>query len=372
MTNPALNRRNPTVLVIDDDAHNLAIVSEYLEELRYSVLVAEDGESGIQRAEYAQPDLVLLDVLMPGIDGFETCRRLNASQKTSGIPVIFMTALADEEHKAAGFEAGGVDYVTKPFHRKELLARVRAHLALLRTRQALELAQQDLERKVSERTLQLETSLREQETLLRELYHRTKNNMQVIISLLDLQAARIQNPRVIEIFNDTKSRIRSMAIVHEKLYRSRDLSKVDLKGYIEELALPILRTYQPERREISLKLDVEDIGLSINVVTPLGLILNELISNSMKYAFPDSLGGEIQIRVHRVEDREIELVYSDNGIGLPPGFDIRKARSLGMKLVHSLATIQLQGQFLVHSEPGRGVEFILRFKAIEERKILAA
>src|SRR5512136_1632578 len=118
------------VLIIDDDPNNLDIVSGYLKECHHTVLFAEDGESGLTRADYARPDLILLDIMMPGIDGFETCRRLKEMESTRDIPVIFMTALAETEHKVRGFEAGGVDYVTKPIQREEVVARAGVHLRI--------------------------------------------------------------------------------------------------------------------------------------------------------------------------------------------------------------------------------------------------
>jgi DNA-binding response OmpR family regulator len=118
------------ILTVDDDPNNLAVVMDCLTECNYTILVAEDGESAIARADYARPDLILLDVMMPGIDGYETCRRLKAQKSTRETPVIFMTALAETGHKVKGLEAGGVDYITKPFQREELLARIAVHLQL--------------------------------------------------------------------------------------------------------------------------------------------------------------------------------------------------------------------------------------------------
>ncbi|MBJ6725013.1 ATP-binding response regulator [Geomesophilobacter sediminis] len=151
------NGREPVVLVIDDDPNNLAIITNLLEELHFTVLAAEDGESGLARAEYARPDLILLDIMMPGIDGFETCRRLKAQPATQDIPVICMTALAETEHKVRGFTAGAVDYITKPFQREEVLARVGVHLRLRGLTLELTEANRSLERRVAERTADLET-----------------------------------------------------------------------------------------------------------------------------------------------------------------------------------------------------------------------
>ncbi|MBT0664200.1 response regulator [Geobacter pelophilus] len=148
-------KEKQVILTVDDDPNNLAVVMDCLTECNYTILVAEDGESAIARADYAKPDLILLDVMMPGIDGFETCRRLKAQRSTREIPVIFMTALAETGHKVKGLEAGGVDYITKPFHREELLARIAVHLQLRELTSRLSEANETLEKKVYERTLDL-------------------------------------------------------------------------------------------------------------------------------------------------------------------------------------------------------------------------
>lgn len=147
--------RAPIILIIDDDPNNMAIVTDYLSECDYTVLVAEDGESGISRAEYAKPDLILMDVMMPGIDGFETCRRLQDRECTRDIPVIFMTALAETEHKVRGFDTGAVDFITKPFQREEVLARVSVHLRIRDLTTRLQEANGSLEKRVEERTAEL-------------------------------------------------------------------------------------------------------------------------------------------------------------------------------------------------------------------------
>ena len=155
---PGSMQHQPAVLIIDDDSNNLAIVSAALEEYSYTIFVAEDGESGISRALLTRPDLILLDVLMPGIDGFETCRRLKSMEGTRDIPVIFMTALAETEQKIKGFAAGAVDYITKPLQREEVLARVGVHLRIRSLAKELQDANESLEKRVEERTLTLATT----------------------------------------------------------------------------------------------------------------------------------------------------------------------------------------------------------------------
>ena len=147
--------RKLVILTVDDDPNNLSVLRDCLAECDYTVLVAEDGESAVLRADYARPDLILLDIMMPGIDGYETCRRLKARESTREIPVIFMTALAEIGHKVKGLEAGGVDYITKPFQREELLARISVHLQISELTRRLQDANENLERRIVERTMDL-------------------------------------------------------------------------------------------------------------------------------------------------------------------------------------------------------------------------
>lgn len=143
-----MTEEKDTILIVDDSPTNLDVLFDYLRDSGFKVLVAEDGEGALQRAGYAQPDIILLDVLMPGLDGFETCRRLKGNEETKDIPVIFMTALSDTVDKLKGFEAGAVDYVTKPVEVAEVLARVRTHLTLRNLQKQLQIVNDTLTEKV--------------------------------------------------------------------------------------------------------------------------------------------------------------------------------------------------------------------------------
>lgn len=164
------NRRH-TILIIDDDPNNLAIVADYLESNKFTMLAAEDGESGLDRAIYARPDLILLDVMMPGSDGYETCEKLKAMEETRDIPVIFMTALSETGYKLKGFESGAVDYITKPFEREELLARVGVHLRIRELTNRLAEANESLEKRVMERTAELASANRQLREEINERMH---------------------------------------------------------------------------------------------------------------------------------------------------------------------------------------------------------
>jgi DNA-binding NtrC family response regulator len=169
MSSGAKTDTSATVLVVDDDAASLSALFECLRRASYRVLVAQDGTSALERAENGNPALILLDVMMPDIDGFETCRRLKRNPSTADVPVLFLTALSDTNEKVKGFEAGAVDYLTKPFQWEEVLARVRTHLRLRAAERALVDANRTLEARVAERTSELETSLAELDRLRRRL-----------------------------------------------------------------------------------------------------------------------------------------------------------------------------------------------------------
>ena len=158
-----------SILVVDDTPTNVSVLLEVLGRAGHKVLVARDGESALEQASYAHPELVLLDVMMPGLDGFETCRRLKREPSTAQIPVIFMTALSEVHDKVRAFEAGAADYVSKPFQHEEVLARVQAHLALARLRRELAEANASLEQKVATRTAELKAALEEVQRLQQRL-----------------------------------------------------------------------------------------------------------------------------------------------------------------------------------------------------------
>jgi PAS domain S-box-containing protein len=213
-----------------------------------------------------------------------------------------------------------------------------------------------LERKRVEE--QLNSSLKEKEVLLKEIHHRVKNNMQVISSLLNLQSGRIKSQDILEMFKESQDRIRSMSLIHERLYQSEDLARIDFSHYIQNLAKHLFQSYRIDPEAVVLQTDVRDVSLDINKAIPCGLIINELISNSLKYAFPQAKKadkkkekkGEIDIQL-TAENGKVSLLVKDNGIGLPEDLDIEMADSFGLQLVTTLVN-QLNGNIDIKGKPG--------------------
>jgi PAS domain S-box-containing protein len=204
---------------------------------------------------------------------------------------------------------------------------------------------------------QLEASLQEKEVLLKEIHHRVKNNLQVISSLLYLQSKSIEGQEALEMFQESQDRVRSMALVHERLYQSPDLARIDFAEYVRNLASYLFRSYGVHSNLIQLRINVDDVSLGIDMAVPCGLILNELVSNSLKHAFPNGREGEIRIELCSGDDNELALVVSDNGVGFPKDLDFRGMESLGLQLVNTLVD-QLGGTIELDRSDGTAFEIV--------------
>ena len=225
--------------------------------------------------------------------------------------------------------------------------------------EALSRANEQLTAEIAARThaeQEITRSLEEKDLLLREIHHRVKNNLQIIASLLNLQSRTIADPNILEAIKNSQSRIRAMALVHERIYRSHNIAAINLKDYLNYLTRQIFQFYNVQEHQIGITVVMEEILADIDTVTPLGLIINELVSNSLKYAFPEGRKGTISIECTRNGPGQIRILYRDDGIGMPAGFDWRNTESLGLRLVNSLVD-QLNGT--IESGDGKGTTFII-------------
>lgn len=350
----------PRILAVDDTASVLAFIRSVLEPEGYRVFVATSGEACLERLALVDPDLVLLDIMMPGLDGWETCRRIKALAGASLLPVIFLSTLGGGFDKARAFEAGAADYVTKPVDPLELLARVKAQLGMRELEQRRREGTALLERAVAERTAELEAALEEREGLLRELSHRVENNLQVLLSIIRQQAALGDGPGALD---KLYGRVETMALVYEQLSSSRRTDGIAMEDYLREIVLSVLSS-RPEQR-LAPDLDLSPLVLSLDRAMPCGLIVNELVMNSALHAYGPE-GGPIGLSL-RVEGGECVLEVWDGGRGCKDSPEEDRAGGLGRRVVEAL-TVQLQARLL--REPGAGCRYSLRFPLGPETRTL--
>ena len=194
-------------------------------------------------------------------------------------------------------------------------------------------------------------TLEEKESLLKEVHHRVKNNLQLISSLLNLQAAKIADPDIAELFADSRNRVRSMALVHENLYRAGNFARVPMNGYVQNLCAQLVRAYNIQTKPIGMDLSIDDVQLDLDRAISCGLIVNELVSNAMKHAFPDGSTGHVHVELKRAENMRLVLRVWDDGVGLVDGAAAATSDSMGHQLVHDLA-LQLDGDVTFATGPG--------------------
>jgi PAS domain S-box-containing protein len=214
------------------------------------------------------------------------------------------------------------------------------------------------ERKQTEEHLR--SSLQEKEVLLREIHHRVKNNLQVITSLLSLQAEYLTDEGMLRIMRESQHRVRSMALVHEKIYQSHNLAEVDFGDYTRELVSQLVRSYGITQDTIEMNIRADSVSLGVDRAIPCGIIANELVTNALKYAFPDGRKGKIDVELRSISAGVVRLIVRDDGIGFPEGFEAHKAHTLGLTLVHMLAE-QVGGELTMPPQAA-GVEFVLKFR----------
>lgn len=200
----------------------------------------------------------------------------------------------------------------------------------------------------------LQNTIKEKEVLLQEIHHRVKNNLQIISSLINLQMGKTESVRDKDLFQSTRNRIRALALVHEKLYKSRDMSKVDFTGYIKDIVKELFETYRKKRNTIELRLDLEQITIDITKATPLGFMCNELFVNSLCHAFPNDNRGVLAIQLKR-SSQGCSLIIKDDGIGLPGDIDVENPKSFGLTMVQSLAK-QIDAEVRFTSNRGTEIE----------------
>jgi two-component sensor histidine kinase len=212
---------------------------------------------------------------------------------------------------------------------------------------------------------ELTAQMEEKETLLKEVHHRVKNNLQTVSSLLSLQSRNVEEARMKTLLKSTQNRVISMAMVHEMLYMRNDISQIEYKSYVQELSEYLIRSIKGLDSKVQLKIDIPDIKLGIDTAIPLGLLINEAITNALKYGFADEEEGEIYIVLKKELDKQYVLNIGDNGKGFPETITYKNSKSLGLKLIHNL-TRQLKGT-IQRDNSKKGTNYIIRFHEITQQ-----
>ncbi|MEE3719701.1 hybrid sensor histidine kinase/response regulator [Tumidithrix elongata RA019] len=406
------------ILIVDDIPSNLDVISEALGTVGFDVAIATSGERALQHLKRQSPDLILLDVMMPGMDGFETCQRLKANPKTCHIPIIFMTAVADADSKVKGFELGAVDYITKPFQEQEVLARLRTHLKLKKLSQVLEIRNaelqqltEQLEQLVSDRTQELSQALTNLKAAQAELVAAEKmaalgglvagiaheintpigigvTAASLIVDKTEEMTQAIQNGMLkrseLDKFMDNLKQ--SSTIILANLNRAVELvqsfmqvaidqsSKTKrsfpLKAYLEE----VLVNLHPKlkRTKINVKIVCDDHIVLDSYPGMISQIVTNLVMNSLIHAYDPNDNGTILFVISQQHERLI-FEFSDDGKGIPPEhiskifdpfFTTKRGQGgsgLGLHIVFNIVTQNLQGTIACESQVGVGTKFVIQF-----------
>ncbi len=372
------------ILVVDDDPDNLGILFDYLNDVGFKVLLVQNSENALMQAESKKPDIILLDILMPGMDGFETCRRLKENDKTKDIPVIFMTALSDTENKVKGFKMGAVDYITKPFQQEEVLVRVNAHLTIGKLQQQLEAKNALLEDQVK----QLKELNASKDKFISMISHDLQSPFSSLRGLIQFTAQNIGDYNKSELENIMdllgSSTDNLYALIENLLTWSRIqrgvLEYCQQRINIQELVTQNIDLYtqNAEDKKITLRNLIEESTLVYADFNMVNAVLRNLISNALKFT---NTGGTVEVSAKQ-DGMYVEVSVSDTGIGiakehLPKLFRIdarykrlgtAREKGTGLGLILCKEFIEKNGgKIWIESEVGQGstVKFTLPREPIE-------
>ena len=315
------------VLLVEDNPEDAMLMRTLLKDAKnYHFNITESGS--LRKANEflfeKQFDVILLDLSLPDANGNQVISEIY--KKAPDVPIIVLTGLKDESLAWQAINEGVQDYLEKGTINTHRIQRVIRHA---------------MERKHSEDVIK--AALKEKKILLKEVHHRVKNNLQMILSILSLQEDSANNSEVREVLKETQNRFRSIALVHDLLFHSEDLTKVNIFEYIQTLSENLFQSFGVNRKETRLEIDVEPLKLEVGKVITCGLIVNELVSNSIKHNFLGGKAGTISVRVKKNIGNRINLEVHDDGTGVPESINVQEAETLGLQLVRDLVVGELKG-----------------------------
>jgi two-component sensor histidine kinase len=348
------------LLHVEDSPSDAALTERALTMAGYTIYSERVSTASEMRAALSKQtwDLIVADYRLPQFDAKSALSMLHESGHD--IPFIVVSGTLGEDLAVSMMKAGAQDYVLK-HNLARLAPAVDREIGDVRARRGRDVAERALnesEERVTAQEVTLErqaTLLRQRETMLREIHHRVKNNMQVMSSLLSLQSRTASNPETTRMLEQNQNRIQSMALLHEILYQSEDLAMVDFPKYLRRMVEHLFRSYGVDDQQIQLHTALDAVGLELDDALPCGLLVSEVISNSLKHGFPEGRKGEVRIVLRRQSSKMVSLILSDNGVGLPPHVDWTQSRSLGLRLVRVLAQ-QLRANLDIRSQGGTEVK----------------
>jgi two-component sensor histidine kinase/CheY-like chemotaxis protein len=312
------------ILVVNDNEAGRYATTRILARSGFQTLEANTGAEGLRLARSASPQLIVLDINLPDINGIEVCRQLKADPKTANMMVLQVSAtniqLSDRVH---ALSAGADSFLVEPVEPEELEAVTRALLRLQRSE------------------AQLRRTLAERELLLREVNHRVKNSLQLVLSMLSLQSAEFRESGAKELFAKAIARVTAIASIHERLYQDSDPLTLDMQAYLIGLCAELERAGIGDERQAQLKSEVESMRLPTENGVSLALIVNELVMNSLKHGRPTDRAAVINVRLRRLDADQARLTVADNGAGMGPNG--QPPTGLGTRLI-SMLVRQLNGQ----------------------------
>lgn len=347
------------ILIVDDEADiELLIRNKFRRQIRdnqYEFVYAKNGIEALAKLqEHPDLDMVFSDINMPEMDGLSLLREINSVNPL--LRTVMISAYSDMANIRQAMNRGAFDFIGKPIDFDDF------ENTLSKTLQFVEhfkTSYQAIEENsiLNLRTQELAKKNQEIELLLKEIHHRVKNNLQTISSLLNLQSATISDPAALKAVQESQNRVRSMSLIHQKLYQDKNLATVEMKDYLETLAQTLLDTYGNMEGRVKLHFPMSELELDVDTAIPLGLIANELITNSLKYAFSAGREGKIEVSLILGDDQQYCLRISDNGLGIQNQGN-ESGTGFGSRLILLLA-IQLNGQ--VEIQDDRGVTTLIKF-----------